>query len=1066
MPLNIYTSNRMENLVSALADVLREPLSSPLTSEVIVMQSKGMQRWLAMELAERFGVWANCDYPFPNAVVWRLFGQLLPDIPESSPFSAEVMTWRIMGLLPPFLENEAFSPLRRYLAGERQALKRFQLAEKIADCFDQYTLFRPDMLLAWERGEWQAHEEWQALIWRELAREGEGRHRGRLKQEYCGSLESGGTLGHAAAERIALFGISYLPTYHMEVLAATARVTEVNLFLLSPTREYWSDIVSNRAMARMTAEERSLRFEGNPLLASLGRLGRDFSDMTIQIGDLASLQEDLYLDPGEDSLLHAIQSQILNLTGAGEGGLRRPLGGDDRSIQIHSCHSPLREIEVLHDNILHLLEREEGLEPRHILVMTPDIEIYAPYVATVFGGERDSDRKIPYSIADRSLASEGEVAALLLKLLDLAGSRLTVVQLLDILEQAPVRRRFGLGGEELEEIRRWLGETRVAWGMDEQDRIRRGLPGYRENSWRAGLDRLLLGYAMPDDGGSLFNGLLPYDAMEGAAPQTLGKLVDFVDMVADLAESLARPRTLEGWAERFRGMLADFIAHDDQTARELDTVGVVLSAMAEVGQQSRFTEEVEPAVIRSWFASRLQQEQRGLGFMTGGVTFCAMLPMRSIPFRVVALIGMSDGAFPRQSRPPGFDLIATTPCRGDRSLRDEDRYLFLEALLSAREYLYLSYVGQSIKDNSLIPPSVLLSEFLDAIAREFEPGDGSSLEERLVTRHRLQAFSGEYFREGSPLFSYSRENCAALLEKCGGSPGPAGFMTAPLGEPSDEWRDLPLARLISFFRNPARFFLENRLGIRLEEMAGPLEEREPFTVHGLDSYSLRQELVQRALQGDDPAGFLPMARARGILPPGRHGRLLFDDAVDVVGTFARDVRTAMGGEASLPRLDFDLPLAGFRLTGRLDSIWPERMVRYRCAKLKAKDRLQLWLEHLLLNALQPEGYPRETVLVMADGATSFRPVDDAGTILATLLELYWQGLRLPLRFFPVSSMEYAHKLEWKLERAGKAWKGWDKQKGEGDDPAFRLCFGGSDPFDDEFQRIAHVLLEPLIMHQS
>jgi exodeoxyribonuclease V gamma subunit len=1061
MPLNIYTSNRMENLVSALADVLARPLSAPLAPEVIVMQSKGMQRWLAMELAKRFGVWANCDYPFPNAMVWRLFGQMLHEIPESTPFSSEVMTWRIMGLLPSLLEKEAFAPLRRYLAGERRNLKRLQLAEKIADSFDQYTLFRPDMLLAWEEGTWREEDEWQALLWRELAREGEGRHRGRLKQEYCRAAESAETTVNSLPERIALFGISYLPTYHMEVLAATARLMEVNLFLLSPTREYWSDIVSSRAMARMTAAERSLRCEGNPLLASLGKLGRDFSETALLIGDVAQVQEDLYRDPGDDTLLHAIQSQILDLTGTGEGGVRRPIGDDDRSIQIHSCHSPLREIEVLHDNILDLLERDETLEPRHILVMTPDIESYAPYVATVFGGGQKSAPKIPYSIADRSLASEGDVASLLIKLLDLPGSRLTVVQLLDILEQVPVRMRFGLSGDELEEIRRWLGETRVAWGVDEQDRLRLGLPGYRENSWRAGLDRLLLGYAMPDEGENLYNGLLPFDDMEGSAPQTLGKLVDFVNVVAELAESLTRPRTLEGWAERFRAMLADFIAGDDRTARELDTVGTVLTAMAELGRDSRFGEEVELAVIRSWFASRLQKEQKGLGFMTGGVTFCAMLPMRSIPFKVVALIGMSDGAFPRQSRPPGFDLIAASPRRGDRSLRDEDRYLFLESILSAREHLYLSYVGQSIRDNSRIPPSVLLSELLDAIAREFEPGNGVSLEDRLVTRHRLQAFSREYFREGAPLFSYSQENRDALLEERDDTPPPA-FMTAPLAEAADEWRDIPLARLISFYRNPARFFLENRLGIRLEEVVAPLEEREPFAVEGLDSYSLTQELVERVLGMADPADFFSVARGRGILPPGRHGRLLYDEAVEAAQMFAGDVRCRMGEGAPLARLDFDLPLAGFRLTGHLDGIWPERMVRYRCAKVKAKDRVQVWLEHLLLNELRPEGYPRETVLVMTDVTVLFKPVEDASAILATLLELYWQGLRQPLRFFPVSSMEYAHKLEWKQERAIRAWEGGFKVKGEGEDPAFRLCFGGAAPFDDEFQRIARSVLEPLI----
>lgn len=654
MPLNIHTSNRMENLVEALASQLATPLTSPLTPEVIVVQSKGMQRWLAMELSRRFGVWGNCDYPFPNDMVWRLFRASLPQVPDAAPFDPDLMAWKIMAILPSLLEREPFAPLKRYLDNDRDGLKLFQLAVKIADTLDQYTLFRPAMLLEWEEGKEQGGDAaWQALLWRELARDGEGRHRGRLMREYCDALADAAGAPAGTPERITLFGISYLPTFHMDVLAATARVSQVNLFLLSPTREYWSDISTRRVLARLAPEERALRTEGNPLLASLGRLGRDFSDTVIEIGDLAALQEDLYREPGEESLLRAIQSRILSLEGAGEReGEKRPIAPHDRSVQLHSCHGPLREIEVLHDNLLDLLERVEGLEPRHIVVMTPDIESYAPYVATVFEGGGEQGGRIPYSIADRSLASEGEVASAVLKLLALPGSRLTVVQLLDILEMPAVSRRFGLDGEELERVRRWLGETRIRWGMDEGDRLRLGLPGYRDNSWRAGLDRLLLGYAMPEQGGRLFNGLLPYDELEGSAGRTLGKLVDFVGAIDRLARDLDTPRHLPEWGERFRLMLAEFIVADDDTARELDGCASLLAELDSLAERSRFPGAVQPAVMRAWLASRLQKEQKGLGFMTGGVTFCAMLPMRSIPFRVVALIGMSDGAFPRQGRPP------------------------------------------------------------------------------------------------------------------------------------------------------------------------------------------------------------------------------------------------------------------------------------------------------------------------------------------------------------------------------------------------------------------------------
>ena len=1063
MALNIYTGNRMENLVEALASVVAEHLASPFVPETIVVQSKGMQRWLAMELAKRFGIWANGEYPFPNKLVWQLFCKTLPNIPDTSFFSPQVLNWKIMGLLPEYLEREEFAALRYYLEGDSDGLKRFQLAGKIADTFDQYTLFRPEMLLEWEEGK---GGEWQEILWRELAASGKGEHRGRLKEEFCRRIKAGVPDGSGIPERISVFGISYLPKYHMEILAATARIIEVNLFLLSPTREYWADIVSEQEKARRTPEERSLLIEGNPLLASLGKLGRDFSDTVVEIGEVAVAQEDLYGEPDGASLLAGIQSDILNLLGAGEGIEKRSFNPDDRSVQIHSCHSPMREVEVLYDNLLALLERLEGLTPRDIVVMTPEIESYAPYISTVFEGRQDHVRKIPFSIADRTLTSEGEIAAVALKLINLPGSRLTVPQLFDILEATPVSRRFDLEDDELETIRNWLVETRVRWGMDERDRERLGLPGYRDNSWQAGLDRLLLGYAMPDDGESLFNGKLPYDEMEGSSPRTLGKLVEFICRIAEFAGKMARPRTLGEWRDELRTMLGEFFAADDDSARELSAIAGVVEEMGELEGQAGFTERVELGVLRSWLSARLAQEEKGLGFMTGGVTFCAMLPMRSIPFRVVALIGMNDGAFPRQSRPPGFDLIARNPRRGDRSLRDEDRYLFLESILSVRDSLYLSYVGQSIRDNSEIPPSVLVSEFLDAIARGFTAGEGEKIADLLVTRQRLQAFSREYFDGGSTLFSYSQENCAALLDRRNNPWEPTEFLVTEIAPPSAEWRDVPLPKLLRFFDNPARFLLENRLGIRLEDIATPLEEREPFSVEGLDSYGLKQEILELCLNGGDVQGFLPVARCRGVLPPARHGEALFAAAAKEVSAFAGTLREKIGDSGPLAPVDIELELGVFRLTGRLDRIWPDRMIRYRCARIKAKDRIRSWIEHLLLNAARADGYPRETLLFMADGTKTFSPVDNAAGILQTILALYWEGLMKPLRFFPASAMAYAHKQEWVLERARNRWAGGYNFPGEWEDPYYRLCFGQIDPFNAEFERVARTLLEPLFQHQA
>jgi len=1064
MSLNIYTSNRMENLSKAFAKVLEKPLSSPLTTEVVVVQSRGMQRWLAMELAKQFGVWANSNYPFPNAMIQQLFATVLPGVPNSSSFTPEVMTWKILGHLPLLLEREEFLPLRNYLAADQNGLKRFQLAEKIADTFDKYTLFRPEILLEWEKG----HEGgWQAILWRELLAASQGQHRGQLMNAFRLQVADNNYQYKKLPERISLFGVSYLPKFHMDILVATSNISEVNLFLLSPTREYWADIQSNKGQAHLTPAYRSLRIEGNPLLASLGKLGRDFSDMIIEAGDFASIQEDLYFDTDRSTILRAIQSDILNLSGSESEQEKTPLDPKDNSIQIHSCHSPMREIEVLHDQILDLLEQQEGLEPRDILVMTTDIEIYAPYIVTVFEGCQDPALKIPFSIADRSLANDGEIVSVLLKLLLLPESRLTIVELLDILEATPVRRCFDLDDDELEMIRHWLEDIRVRWGLNEEDRVTFGLPSYRENTLQAGLDRLLLGYAMPSADDQLFNGKYPYDDIEGSSAGALGKLSEFIDRISSSRERLKRPCTLEQWGTKIRTLLASFIAEEEETARESALVADLVDSLGGLEEKAGYSKEVNLNVVRSWLSDRLKQAEQGYGFMTGGVTFCAMRPMRSIPFKVIALIGMNDGAFPRQSRPPGFDLIAQYPQRGDRSLRDEDRYLFLESLLSARNYFYLSFVGQSIKDNSEIPPSVLVSELLDAINLGFtsDSDDSQKIEKRLIKKHRLQAFNPNYFSRDSHLFSYSMENCTAQIERQRGFFEAKEFLSKPLPEPPMEWKDVSLIKLLRFFANPAKFFLENRLGIYLQGRVEPLEEREPFSLVGLEAYFLKAELLELALEGKILDDVLPTIRALGILPPAQHGELIFAEAVTTVQNFVGTIKEQYDGQNKLKDVDFELDLDGFQITGRLNQIWSNKMIRYRCAKSKPKDQIQTWIEHLILNTLNQEGYPIETLLIMTDSVTSFRPVENAATHLQSLLKLYRQGLVKPLRFFPLSSMEYGKKQEWRLDRAIKAWNGGDRSTGDKEDPHFRLCFGQTPPFDEEFERIARILLEPLLQHQ-
>jgi exodeoxyribonuclease V gamma subunit len=1073
--LRLHTSNRLEILADRLAEVLAVPPASPFESEVILVQSKGMERWTSLQLARRLGICANVRFPFPNHFVQDLFRQVVPDLPDRSPFDPDVLTWRILGLLPLLLDRPAFEPLRRYLGKDAPELKRFQIAARIADTFDQYLLFRPEMVLRWDAG---LRNHWQAVLWRELSRGREGLHRASLRNTFLRALERGAPNEGTLPGRVAVFGVSALPRFHIEVLAALSRRADVHLFILDPCREYWGDIVSGPERKRIEAMEARKGIgagdlhltRGNSLLASMGLLGRDFFEL-LRRHDPEDLPD--FKEPVEKGLLQALQLDLLNLIDRGRGGGEKTLlSAGDETIRIASCHSPMREVEILQDYLLRLFEMLPGLRPADILVMTPDIEAYAPFIEAVFSLPQEDPRRIPFAIADRGARIESPLIEAFLSLLGLPRERMGAAQVLAFLQVPALRARFGLTEGDLEKVEDWIRETRIRWGVDGKSREAFGLPGLAENTWRQGIDRMLLGYALPEKDDRMVSGIYPYGRIEGSEAGLLGRFLGFTERLFASIEALKEKRNLGEWGRFLDGLIEAFFLEDPDTGREVRLLRQAVQDLVAKEEAAAFREKVGLDIIRSSLESRFEAEGFGMGFMAGGMTFCAMLPMRSIPFRVLCLIGMNGDAYPRQSRPHGFDLMAKRPQPGDRSARNDDRYLFLEAILSARERLYLSHVGQDIRDNALHPPSVLVSELLDTVEQGFLPPEGTkTIDEHLIVRHRLQGFSPAYFKAGSPYRSYSKENFEALERARAGSGGVVPFLAGRLQEPGEEWRAVSVEDLCRFFAHPARYLLQRRLGLSLEEGAALLEEDEPFELAGLDRYHLEQELVERGLRKGDLAAALPVLRARGELPHGTPGECVYDRKRRDVKAFLRSLDPILQ-TGPLPPLDVDLLLDGFRVTGRIDRIYGSGLLHYRFAKARAKDRLRLWIHHLLLNHDGAGPQPCRCMLICENLECRYAPVEKSEAFLKGLLSAYWQGLARSLSFLPESSWAYADAVrkglppEEAMAKARLVWEGNDFSRGESQDPYNGLCFRGRDPLGPEFAALALELLGPILDHEE
>jgi len=1096
--LKIHTSNRTEILAEQLAQLVRIPLASPLTPEIIVVQSQGMQRWVSMELARHNGVCANCDFPFPNSFLEDIFKRMIPDMPETSPFDPDTMMFRLMSILPRCIQRPEYKPLKFYLEGDSYQLKLFQISNKIADLFDQYLVFRPEMIFQWEKGnvDITSPHAWQAALWCELVHGNEKRHRAWLRQKLFDQIKSHDFSTTDLPERVSIFGISYLPPFHLQAFAELSKLIEINFFLLDPCQEYWAEIVSGRELHKIQRKNPRVAEhiewyhfeEGNRILASMGSPGRDFFKL------ISGVEGEIYEhfeEPEEASVLAGIQSDILHLIDRESPATvvsdAKPsfdrkretfvASKQDTSIQVHACHSPMREIEILHDNLLAMFEEDPTLGPKDIIVMTPDIETYAPYVHAVFDAETEPEQRIPFSIADRSPRTESQIIKGFLALLDIAGSRFEAAQVVRLLEFPGIKERFGLVETDLQVIERWIKDTQIRWGIDEESRRSIGLPGFSENTWRAGLERLMLGYAMPGKNKIMFNGILPYDNIEGSHVQILGKFLEFTDRLFSWAQIADTPRKLSQWQETLLVLLEQFFRSDDSTERELQFLRHVLDDLVSKEAHSGFEEKIEGAVIRSYLKNRLAKSSDGFGFLTGGITFCAMLPMRSIPFKVICLIGMNYDTFPRNYQPLNFDLMAKNPRPGDRSRRNDDKHLFLESIISARKTLYISYIGQSIQDNSPIPPSVLVSELLDTIDSCFMTTDQKTLE-RITTHHRLQPFSAEYFKgEDTRLFSYSSENMLAGI----GSHNqiePPPFITKSLSmtnEESEEWQIIDIDTLCLFFQHPAKFFIQRRLGFHLEENTRSSDERENFTLSNLERYQIEQNLIKSRLSGIELVAFKPIQESLGQLPHGNVGDVHYTEMSIGVDAFIEKTEPYISSKFKDP-LDVDLTISNFQLRGRLSDVHECGIVHIRYARQRVKDLMKAWIYHLIFCALTPPDYCKTSFLICKGSAVKFDRVSGSREILEDLVSIFRQGLTMPIHFFPDSSFLYAEYLlersrsgQFALSKARKKWFGndvVDYPKGEFEDPYYNLCFRRLDPIDEAFKKNAVSIFEPLFQHRT
>jgi exodeoxyribonuclease V gamma subunit len=742
---------------------------------------------------------------------------------------------------------------------------------------------------------------------------------------------------------------------------------------------------------------------------------------------------------------------------------------------VHACHGRQREVEVLRDALLARFAADDTLQPEDVLVLAPDINDYAALVEGVFGTELDVSKRpgtrarIPLCFADRAPLAEAPGLAAFRGVLSLAFSRRPLSHVAALLDSAPVQDMFGLSEDDAEQLGEWLELAKVRWGEDAPFRARFHNPTLPAHTWRWGLDRLLLGYAIEGDGERLYDGILPVEGVEGSGAQPLGALCAFCEVLFSHLEVLEQPRAVSEWP----GVLLDaYDALVSSGSPWTRSRAQLVSALRELNGDHT----VGLAAVLSWLDTRLEVLDRHERFFAGGVTFASLRPGRAIPARVVCLLGLDHDRYPRDPARLAFDLLAADPQPGDLGSRDEDRLSFEAAVHAAGDHLHLSFVGRGSRDNKERPPSVMVADLLDLVGPE-QAG-------AVKVAHPMQPFSPRIFRDPDwPAYSKAWRAGALALEGGGGTP--ALFFPEPLPE-ADEAEVIPLSLLLRFFQNPAKALLSVRLDLRFPGEETGVPDREPFALNFLEQWQVGQPLVEALLGGTDPQTLCPVMSASGLLPMGTPGRLVFSEILDKARKVADEALTCGAGEA-VGDVDVDLDIGGRRLLGRLDGRHEKGALHVAYGSKSPKRFLSGWIKHLVaheagVNPLQLWVVGRGSQ--NKSGVESWGPVPEAGACLGVLLDLYGQGMLEPLPFMPKTSHAYASayaaaRFDKGLEeqeardvgqsKAADAWfstqlRGGDSIPGEGEDPAVARTFEASVIKSEEFHRTALCVFLPLLGH--
>lgn len=928
--MRIHHLPTAEALVAELGQLWSGPRPDPFSFDLAVVPGAGFQRWLSQQLS-LFGA----DPGICAGVEFVGWSALERRVFTADPWRLEPLAWTIRSLVDgTAADDPSLAVLRRHLDA---APEHYSACRRIASRFAGYLRHRPALVAGWlaggetdEIGEPLREDAWQAHLFRLLVAETGIDPLAHRSQVLAGLAAAP---SDALPQRIAVVAPGELDPTAAQLLEALSRHHDVDVLALTP-----------------------------------GTDGR----------------------PVPDDLLHRLQRELA----AADESERAILRGADESVQVHFSHGPDRQVEVLREVLTATLAAEPGVEPRDVVVLTPSPDLFAPLISAAFAVPDHPAHRFRVQLADRSISQVNPLAGLLLDLLRLPDSRAEASSVLELALRPAVAHKFGFGADRRDRLVELVEASGVRWGLSARHRERFGLAGFEQNTWFAGLQRMLLGVALDESELVTAKTVLPLDDVESTDVELIGALTELIGRIVRIVDGFADPASVPDWVERCQAAITSVAR---PSAADEWQLADLWAGLARIGA----TAGTAP-VGRLDFCRVVEHEftntRARATFGNGSLIVAGLESLRHVPHPVVVLLGWDAEHYPRNAPRDGDDLLRRHPQPTDPDPSAVDRQLLLDAVQAARSRLILICRARSEATNEQVPLAAPVLELL------------SRLDPAVCVQHPLQPYDPAYFGADP---SRDRLVSADPHAYRAAVAGQEHTVAAPRGRYQLDQlpilsldQGVSLDELTGFFAHPARTLLKVRAGLSLGERTSTGDEL-PIEADHLTRWQVGNRVLQRLRDGY-PAETVERAEwLRGDVPPFELGsrdlRSVLDQARATVAVLPADL-----GEPTLHEIALSIPAGGapVQLSGRVVSHGND-VVGVEFGALVPKHRLVAWLRLLCLAAAEPGPWRARVIGKGRRAAYQAPPPEVAVELLGRYLQLYQLGLSRPLPALPRLNAQWA-----------------------------------------------------------